>query len=525
VSDSASLDVAAVVSANRTTRNAASNYIYYGFQALVLLVLQAYVIRSLGGEHYSVWPLLRSCINVAALVQIGVGAGASRFFAVAIGQRDEQRVQKLLGTYLFATLVGASVYFLIAAIIAANLELLFNIPDGYASEARCALLVMGISGAMQMGAAVLEATLTATQSFVKLNCLRGGMLVIRASVVFCSFSVFGPDLVWVAVSHLVVSVAEMVGCVLLLKSVLPWLKVTISGASWGTFREVTAFSLLALVMAIAGQLYWDTDYFLINRLIDPVLVTGYSIVATVLLRCTTLTSLGNNAVATPLAVLFGRNDIKGIAGAVYRANRAAVPLGGFAMFFLMFFGDDFIALYAGEEYRSYSYLFILFGFGFVISTTQNLPARIPVVFGEIGIPAAMTVAAALTNLVLSSILVCIFDWGLTGVAVGTLAMQVAYRATFYPWFVANLLREPVLRFYYRTILIPVGNCVPAIVCMAAMRLLSTQNTVSGLLLVVVISGMVHAVFLVSIGLDRRDRTKVQGVLAQAAGRARAAIAA
>lgn len=523
MSESASLDAAAVVSANRTTRNAVSNYVYYGLQALILLTLQAYIIRSLGKEHYSIWPVLRSCINIAALVQIGVGAGASRFLAVAIGQRDEQRVQRLVGTYLSATLVGGAVYCAIAGIVAVNLEMLFNISSVHATEARRALVVMGISGAVHMGASVLAAVMTATQSFVKLNCLRGVLLVVRACVVFASFSIFGPDLVWIAVSHLIVSVAEAVGCIFLARSVLPWLKVTVYGASWATFREVTTFSVIALVMAIAGRLYWDTDYFLINRLMDPAMVTGYSIVATILLRCTTLTSLGNNAVSAPLAVLFGRNDIKGIARAVYRANRAAVPLGAFAMFFLMFFGDHFLTHYAGEEYQSYSYLFVLFGFGFVVSTTQNLPARIPSVFGKIGIPAMMTVLAAVVNLVLSAVLVCVFDLGLTGIAVGTLAMQILYRASFYPWFVARMLQEPLHRFCYRTMVIPVSSCLPAIGCMATMRYLLTKGTVSELFLALGVSGIVHVVCLVSIGLDPADRKRVLAVFKQAVGRARAAI--
>jgi membrane protein EpsK len=193
------------------------------------------------------------------------------------------------------------------------------------------------------------------------------------------------------------------------------------------------------------------------------------------------------------------------------------------MFFLMFFGDHFLTHYAGEGYQSYSYLFVLFGFGFVVSATQNLPARIPSVFGKIGIPATMTVLAALVNLALSAVLVCVFDLGLTGIAVGTLAMQVLYRASFYPWFVARMLQEPLHVFCYRTMVIPVSSCLPAIACMAAMRYLLTKGTVSELYLALGVSGIVHVVCLVSIGLDPADRKRVLAAFKLAVGRARAAI--
>ena len=192
VSDSASLDAAAVVSTNRTTRNAFSNYAYYAAQAVVLLALQAYVVRTLGKEHYSIWPVLRSCINLAGLIQIGLGAGAARFIAVAIGHRDEAKIQKLVGTYLIATLIGALAFLLVSVAFAWKLEHLFNVPDEFATEARWSMVVMGLSGGVQMVGSVFAGALTASQSFVRLNALRSSFLLVRVGILLCSFSAFGP---------------------------------------------------------------------------------------------------------------------------------------------------------------------------------------------------------------------------------------------------------------------------------------------------------------------------------------------
>jgi O-antigen/teichoic acid export membrane protein len=279
VSDSSSLDAAAVVSTGRTAKNAVSNYAYYAAQAVVLLALQAYVIRTLGEEHYSVWPVLRSCINIAGLIQIGLGAGAARFIAVAIGHRDEVKIQKLVGTYLLATLTGSLLFMSVSAVVAWKLEYLFNVPDEYVIGARWSLIVMGLSAAAQMVGSVFAGVLTASQSFVRLNVLRSSLLLVRVGIVLFSFAVIGPGLVSIAVSHLVVSVAEAVGGVLLARQVLPWLKVTCRGAGWDTFREINSFSMLTLVAAVAAKLYWDTDNVLINRTLDPTMVAGYSIVS------------------------------------------------------------------------------------------------------------------------------------------------------------------------------------------------------------------------------------------------------
>lgn len=512
MSESASLDAAAVVSANRTTRNTVSNYAYYGMQALILLALQAYIIRSLGKEHYSIWPVLRSCINIAGLIQIGLGAGASRFIAVAIGHRDGRKIERLVGTYLLATLTGATAFWIASSVVALNLELLFNVPEKFVVEARWAMVVMGLSGAVQMVAGVFAGILTATQSFVKLNILRSTMLLVRTSVVLTSFAVFGPDLVWVAMSHLVVSFAEAIGCILLSRRVLPWLKVTFRDATWATFREVNSFSLLTLVTAIAARLYWDTDNVLINRALDPTLVAGYAIVTLILLRCSTLTSLASNAVSAPLAVLYGQGQLKRIAQAIYRANRIAVPIGAFFIIFVMLFGEEVLNCYAGPEYSSFAPLFRLIGCGFLVSATQGLPSRVPAVFGKIGVPAMMTLTFAILNVGLSLLFVCWFEWGLLGVAGGTVTVQLLYRATFFPVFVAYLLDEPVTLFFWRTVIIPLAACLPAAGILSMLKLLQLGESPLGLLICGVSGGVVHLLFILCVGADSVDRCKIRQMM-------------
>jgi O-antigen/teichoic acid export membrane protein len=518
VSDSSSLDAAAVVSTGRTSKNAVSNYAYYAAQAVVLLALQAYVIRTLGEEHYSVWPVLRSCINIAGLIQIGLGAGAARFIAVAIGHRDEVKIQKLVGTYLLATLTGSLLFMSVSAVVAWKLEYLFNVPDEYVIGARWSLIVMGLSAAAQMVGSVFAGVLTASQSFVRLNVLRSSLLLVRVGIVLFSFAVIGPGLVSIAVSHLVVSVAEAVGGVLLARQVLPWLKVTCRGAGWDTFREINSFSMLTLVAAVAAKLYWDTDNVLINRTLDPTMVAGYSIVSLILLRCSMIVSLASNAVAAPLAVLYGQGQFKRIACAIYRANRIAVPAGAFCIIFVMLFGEEFIVCYAGSDYREYASLFPLVGVGFLVSATQNLPSRVPGVFGKVGLPAAMSLIFALLNVVLSLIFVCWFEWGLMGVAGGTVVVQLLYRASFYPLFVAKLLEEPVGLFFWKTVVLPLTACIPVVGFLLLLKTFGLGDNLIELLLCGLLGLIVQVLVVVFFGVDRVDRRKLFDVVSRFARR-------
>ena len=251
---------------------------------------------------------------------------------------------------------------------------------------------------------------------------------------------------------------------------------------------------------------------IINRVLDPNLVAGYAIVTLILLRCTTLTSLASNAVSAPLAVLYGQGQLKKIAHAIYRANRISVPFGAFFIIFIMLFGEEFISFYAGSEYREYAALFPLIGIGFLVSLTQNLPSRVPAVFGKVGLPAVMTLVFALLNVVLTLVFVCWFEWGLIGIAGGTVVVLLLYRATFYPVFVAHLLGEPVGGFFWRTVVIPLSACLPMTGVLSVLKLLDLGDGTIGLLFCGTLGAVVHLLFIVGVGADSIDRIKVRDLV-------------
>ena len=225
-------------------------------------------------------------------------------------------------------------------------------------------------------------------------------------------------------------------------------------------------------------------------------------------------SLANNAVAAPLAVLYGQGQLKRIGNAIYRASRITVPVSAFFIIFVMLFGEEVLVCYVGSEYSSFAPLFQLIGCGFLLSATQGLPSRVPAVFGKVGVPAVMTLVFAILNVGLSLLFVWSFEWGVTGVAAGTVVVQLLYRATFYPFFVARLLEEPVGRFFWKTVVLPLAACLPVASYLSLLKLFDFGGGVIELLLCGVSGSVVHLVFLVCVGFDAVDREKACKVISK-----------
>lgn len=496
---------AATVSKKKVFVNALANYGYYALQAIILLVLQAYIIRSVGKAEYSLWPLCRVCISISALIQLGIGSGASRFIAHALGKKDVTQIHRITSSLFVALVAGALLYLGFFIYVGCNFEVLFDIPAGTKGIAMPTMCLLGLAGAVLMPFSVFEGTLVAAQERVRLNTIRSVLLIVRLILVVAAFEFYRPTIAWVAATQLLLSVAEACALYRVAGNVFPWRRIRIRDCHWDTFRKINSFSLLTLVSAVAGKLYWDADKVIINKLLDPTFVVGYAVVVTLLMQSLQITRLTSTAFISPLTILFARGQLDRIARILYRSNRVSVPVGGIAVLFFTFYGDEFVKAYIGEEFRECTGLFYVLGPALLLSQTQTLSARIPAVCGHARLPALCAITAAVANALVSLVLVKYFNLGLTGIAVATVIVLLAYRLVFTTWYASHLLHLNFASFASRLVGVPLLHCMPAFLILPVCRIWITGQTWIELACVLFVASITQCVFTYRYGLLASDR--------------------
>lgn len=496
------------ISRQRTTVNATSNYVTYAVAAVIGIFLQAYVIRALGKNEYAIWPLVGTCMSFAGLIPIGIGSGAGRFLAYALGKKNLKEVGQIT-TSLFVALVVVSVFYTIAIIfLSIYFEKIFDIPEGAEGIGPWAMLLAGLSGAVALPFGVFHGGLRAAQKFVILNVIRIISMVTRLILVILAFTLSLPSLIWIAGIQLLLAIGEGIVILLVARKVVPWQKVRWSLFSWKVLKRVSNYSLLVLITTIAGLLYWKTDNIIINKLLDPCMLTGYAVVVNLVLSSYRMTSLGAGALGPVATIMFSQGNLSRISRLIFRANRITVSLSVPLLLFLIIYGKEIIEVYVGKQYSNYSNLFLLLAGASILSVTQANGNIVPHALNKMGLVSLVSLGTAVANILLSMYFVISLKWGMMGVAAGTAIVTAISRTIWSPWYISHLLKIPWRRYFWNANILPLVNCIPVLCVMLFFYNIKFSNTLTHLIVSFSVCGILQLVFIILCGIAREDRKKV-----------------
>ncbi|MEW5802931.1 MAG: hypothetical protein AB1847_12600 [bacterium] len=489
--------------------NSISNYGQYAIAILVGIFLQSYMIRALGKNEYALWPLINTCIGFVALIPVSIGSGTARFLAHALGEADLKKVEQITTSSFCALLVTAAAYGIGVIFLSIYFERIFDIPTGAVGVGPWAMLLTGLSGMVSIPFSIFNGGLRAAQKFVILNTLQVVFQITRLILIISAFTFGTPSLIWVGGIYLFLELVNGVATLLVARQVIPWNKIRRESFSWDVLWEVNNFSLLVLVIQIAGLLYWKTDNIIINKLLDPSLLTGYSVVASFVIHCYQFTSLGTTVLRPTATILYAEKNVPRLRRLIYRTNRIIVPVTVSVLFFLIIYGPVILDVYIGPAYREYAVLFPLLAGGCIFSVTQSAAGTVPHAFGRLLLVSSISLISAVTNVLLSVFFVLVWKWGLIGVAAGTAIVTVIEKAVFWPWYTASLLEIPWHEYVYESYIVPLGNCLPIVFVMLGLRWIGFGKDLVELISVVVIGGSIEAAYLFAWGIDRSDRATIK----------------
>ena len=500
------------ISRQRTVVNAIANYGQYAASFVIRIFLQAYIIRTLGRNEYAIWPLVITCIGFVELIRVGIGSGTGRFLAHALGRKDLKEVEQITTSLFAALLVAAVLYTAGIVFLSVYFEKIFDIPEGAEGIGPWAMLFAGLGGAVALPFGVFQGGLRAAQKFVILNVITVVFLVARLILIVLAFTLSLPSLIWIASIGFALAIGEDLTFFMLARRTVPWQRVRWRSFNWAVLKKVNSFSLLVLVTSVAGFLYWKTDNIIINKLLEPSLLTGYAVVVSFVLYTYQVATLGVSVLTPAATIMHAKGELTRMSRLIYRANRTVVPASVCLLSFIIMFGQEILKVYLGPSYAEYAILFPILGISAIISVTQNSSGIVPQAFGRIGTVSIMSLVVAVLNVLLSLFFVLVLKWGLIGVAAGTAVVTVVYRTSFWPWYTAWLLKVPWSEYFRKSILVPLFNSLPFISVILVMKLSNFGKGWIGLISVFTVGGLVEAIYMLMYGLERSDRTRIRELL-------------
>jgi O-antigen/teichoic acid export membrane protein len=418
-------------------RSILSNWLATAATLAVGFFLAPFVVHRLGNLAYGVWILAISCVNYLNLLDLGFGSSMVRFLSKGHTTKEHEGASEAFSGVVWVRLQIAGVVLALSACLAGLFPYIFNVPPALVTDAREAVLIIGISSAVSMTLGVFSFVLSALNRY---DLRSYGLLTQLAIRVLGVVTVLraGHGIVAIAFCELL---AALIGNGLMLfmaRRIYPELTIKLKVPRKEMLRQIWSYSLYAFLLTIASQLIYQSGNLVVGAFVSASAVTFYSI-GNSLCRYTQQFVAAMTITFTPAASSYEAGGRTGsLRTLYYNGTRATLAVSLPILVTLLTRGDNFISIWMGPQYAKPSGTVLVILATALLFSLQNLPAS-AIAWGveKHKMVAKWAIPEAIANLTLSVVLAR--SIGMYGVAIAMLVPSMVTSQILWPRFVVQLV--------------------------------------------------------------------------------------
>lgn len=396
------------------------SYILMIFESLSSILFTPYLIRCLGDSEYGIYGLVASVTAYLYLLDLGVGNAIVRYMAKYRFDGDKKNERNLMATVLIF-------YGIIAVIVlAVGVALNFFLPNIFgtglsAQELELAgkmLQITVMTAAVSLFFSPVTKMIVAYEKFVLSKCIDIVKICVRVGLC-CFVLAFGGKGIAVVSINLFVTLGVGVFSMLY---VFIKLKVTphFKGIHFGFIKEIWGYTFFIMLQMVATQINSMVDHILIGAFVAA--SSTYLAIYTAATQITQyFQSVGSavNGVLMPSVVKMVENDasVEELQTEMIKISRLIFMFLGIIFVGFALFGKDFMALWAGQDFKDGYYAALIIMFPMTLSLSQSIGTQILWALNKHKIQAVLKICLAVLNIFLTYLLI---QWNsIIGASLGT----------------------------------------------------------------------------------------------------------
>lgn len=463
----------------RIARNVLANWAGHAVAIAAGFIIPRVIDNHLGQEHLGIWDLSWSLVHALPLLLCGTGTAVNRFVARQRAADDRVGLNQTISACLAVFTIAALLAMVVALILAQCVTyLLPNSSAALVTAAQWTVLLLGATVAFQMIVGVYNGVITGLQRYETVTLIEsGGRIAGIAAIVITLVS--GGGLIAlctvVLVRELVVGLFKYIAA----HRLCPHLAPAPRHLQWSTVKTVLVFGGKSYLAVIGEVILLQGNRIILLGFLGPAALAIFSRPMG-LVRSMHQMVFHFSRVMTPVASeVQVRGTPADLADLLTRANRLALLIALPPAAILAIYGGPILRVWMGTGYAVGSVLAIL-ALGQLASSIQLSAYYILVGMGRHGVAALAAWSAAVASVILTTLLIGVFQWGLYGAAVGIALPLLIVNTLIMPMYLLRVLKLPLGR-YVRSF---VDGCIPAlpfIVTLAMTRWLMPGNDAFSLL--------------------------------------------
>lgn len=403
---------------NQLKAGAVLSYIALFINSAISIIYTPIMLHQLGQSEYGLYSLATSVMAYLGVLDFGLGSAVIRYTAQYKALKQEEKCSNLYGMFcvmygalgLIALIFGCILIFTSHNIFSNSL----SIEDIHGLKILMSIMVINLSTSVGLG--LFSVLILAHERFIiqKVIGIVSSIInpLIMLPLLLMGYGSISMVIVTTALNLLTISV-NIYYCFRVLK-----IKIVLKKFDISLFKEIILFSSLIFLNLLIDKIYWSTDQVILGIYSGTVAVSIYTIGASFSGYFSAFSSAISNVFLSKVTRMVTKDaSDKEISDLFISVGRVQYIVISFALSGFLTFGQEFINLWVGFDYRS----------SYIIALMILIPLIIPLIQGMGGIilqaknmqkfKSIVYIVIALANVLLSILFVQ--WWGAIGCALAT----------------------------------------------------------------------------------------------------------
>ena len=465
------------MSNKQLTKNLIFNSISFLLNFIISFFFTPYLIRVVGKEAYSFFPLVNNIINYSSIITVAVGSMVGRLITMSIYKGDIKSANGFFNSVWIANVFLSVIFSLISILGIVYISKILTIPNSLIYEVQILFgftsisLILGlITGLFGIGSFVknridMQASRQAVSSIIRVVCI------------VLLFWLFKPSIVYMSLSALIASVFNVYFNISLKNKLLPeltffptkyfkwdYLKITIFSGIWNSINQ------------LSNVLLQQFDLLITNIFIGVAATGDYSIAKTAPTLILNFLAMLSGTFAPHFNILYAKGKIKELINEVKKSMMLISLLIGIPIGFLLVYSQEFYQLWMPEQDSN-----ILYWLTFITILPMICGGSVNPIFGifsttnKLRTPSIVLLVAGILNTVIILILLKTTDLGIWSIPFVGAIQSILRNTLFTTMYGAHCLNQKLTIFFPTLFKGIIGMCIVMVVGIVLKSFYSISN--------------------------------------------------
>lgn len=401
------------------TRNLIFNMISFAINLVLAFFFTPYLIKVVGKEAYSFFPLVNNIIGYSSILTAAVGSMGGRFITMRFYKHDINGANQYFNSVWVANFALSILFTIVSIIAIVFITDILTVPRQLESDVRWLFgfgtmsLVLGlITGLFGMG--------TYVKNRLDLSASRNVIInVIRILLIFGLFYVFKPSIIYMSLSAFIAAVIGVYFNLSFKKLLLPELTFNPKKYfSWSKIREVTASGIWNSLNQLGSVLLNQVDLLITNLFIGAAATADYALAKTAPALILSLLAMLSGTFIPQFNIQYAQGQKRELVRSVSRSISLISLIIGIPMGFLVIFSQSFFELWVPDANSDTIYwLSILTVVPLIIGASINPVYGLFVVTNKLKVPTLFLLLGSSLQTIIIFIVIQTTDLGIWSIPI------------------------------------------------------------------------------------------------------------